>query len=384
MAANPFRPSFGVNPPLLVGRDAELVAFVDALESGVGAPGRATLYTGLRGVGKTVMLNEVESMARERGWVVVSETAVPGLVDRLVRHRLPEVAEQLEMSVSGDGRRRLTAVNLPLHLGGVTWQPPSAEQQLDLRAQVVALTDHLVERGTGLLLTVDELHRADRAGLRELVATLQHAFREERPVAFAGAGLPAAVADLLNDDVLTFLRRADRHHLGPVDPADVADALRTPLEAAGYTVTDRAVDIAAAGTAGYPFLVQLVGYWVCKIVDTGNEAMLIDEAAAAAGVQAARRRLGSLVHEPALRDLSEVDRTFLSKMAQDDRPSRMADIAERMEVTAGYASQYRRRLIAADLIYPTTYGRVDYTLPHLREYLREHAAGTDLGTEESR
>lgn len=369
---------------MLVGRDAELVAFVDALESGVGAPGRATLYTGLRGVGKTVMLNEVESMARVRGWVVVSETAVPGLVDRLVRHRLPEVAEQLEVSVSGDGRRRLTAVNLPFHLGGVTWQPPSAEQQLDLRAQVVALTDHLVERGTGLLLTVDELHRADRAGLRELVATLQHAFREERPVAFAGAGLPAAVADLLNDDVLTFLRRADRHHLGPVDPADVADALRTPLEAAGYTVTDRAVDIAAAGTAGYPFLVQLVGYWVCKIVDAGNEAMLIDEAAAAAGVQAARRRLGSLVHEPALRDLSEVDRTFLSKMAQDGGPSRMADIAERMEVTAGYASQYRRRLIAADLIYPTTYGRVDYTLPHLREYLREHAAGTDLGTEESR
>jgi len=89
---NPFRPSFGVNPPLLVGRDAELVMFVDALESGAGAPGRATLYTGLRGVGKTVMLNEVEALAREHGWVVVSETAV----------------------------------NLPFHLGGVTWQPPSA------------------------------------------------------------------------------------------------------------------------------------------------------------------------------------------------------------------------------------------------------------------
>lgn len=377
--ANPFRPSFGVNPPLLVGRDTELVSFVDAIEAGVGAPGRATLYTGLRGVGKTVMLNEVESMAREHGWVVVTETAVPGLVNRLVRHRLPEVAEQLEMSVSGEGRRRLTAVNLPFHLGGVTWQPPSAEQHLDLRAQITALTDHLGERGTGLLITVDELHRADRAGLRELVASLQHAFREERPVAFAGAGLPAAVADLLNDDVLTFLRRADRHHLGQVDAADVADALRTPLRAAGYTISDAALDVAAAGTGGYPFLIQLVGYWICKVADGGHEhGVRIDEATAAAGVQAARRRLGSLIHEPALRDLSEVDRTFLSKMAQDDGPSRMADIAERMEVNAGYASQYRRRLIAADLIYPTGHGRVDYTLPQLREYLREHAASTDL------
>ena len=110
---NPFRPSFGVNPPLLVGRDAEVLAFADAVDAAPGAPGRATLYTGVRGVGKTVMLNEVESAARERGWVVVAETAVPGLVGRLVRHRLPEVAEQLELSRSGEGRRRLTAVTLP-------------------------------------------------------------------------------------------------------------------------------------------------------------------------------------------------------------------------------------------------------------------------------
>ena len=378
-ATNPFRPSFGVNPPLLVGRDAELVAFVDAIESGVGAPGRATLYTGVRGVGKTVMLNEVESLAKEHGWVVVTETAVPGLIGRLVRHRLPEVAQQLELELSKEGKRRLTAVTLPMHLGGVTWQPPSADQQLDLRAQITALTTHLAERETGLLITVDELHRADRSGLRELVATLQHCFREERPVAFAGAGLPAAVADLLNDDVLTFLRRADRYHLGSVSSVDVADALRTPLYAAGHTITDTALDIATRGTGGYPFLIQLVGYWVCKLADTGDGPTgQIDAAAAATGVQAARRRLGSLVHETALRDLSEVDRTFLVAMSSDDGPSRMAEIAKRMDVDANYASQYRRRLIAADLIYPAGHGRVDYTLPHLREYLREHAASTGL------
>ena len=55
--ANPFRPSFGVTPPLLAGRDTEILAFGDALDSGPGAPGRATLYTGVRGIGKTVMLN---------------------------------------------------------------------------------------------------------------------------------------------------------------------------------------------------------------------------------------------------------------------------------------------------------------------------------------
>ena len=378
MIANPFRPSFGVTPPLLAGRDNEILAFGDALDDGPGAPGRATLYTGVRGIGKTVMLNEAESQARQRGWVVVSETAVPGLVDRLTAHRLPEVAVALEMSSTG---RRVTAVALPLHLGGITWQPPTAEGRPDLRAQLTALTDHLAEHGTGLLLTVDELHRADRAGLRELAATLQHCFREERPIAFAGAGLPIAIADLLNDDVLTFLRRADRYSLGTVDWADVADALRTPLGAAGYTITERALEVATVGTGGYPFLIQLVGFWICKLADSTSEAGqrgLIEEYTAAAGVQAARRRLGSLIHEPALRDLSHVDRTFLAAMAIDDGPSRMSDVASRLAANANYASQYRLRLMAADMIHPASHGHVDFTLPYLRDYLREHAATTGL------
>ena len=215
MASNPFRPSFGVTPPVLVGRDTEILAFGDALDAGPGAPGRATLYTGVRGIGKTVMLNEAETQARQRGWVVVSETAVPGLIDRLTAQRLPEAAAALELSSTG---RRVTAVAFPFHLGGLTWQPPAAEHRPDLRAQLTALTDHLADHGTGLLLTVDELHRADRAGLRELASTIQHLFREERAVAFAGAGLPTAIADLLNDDVLTFLRRADRYQLGDAVP----------------------------------------------------------------------------------------------------------------------------------------------------------------------
>jgi hypothetical protein len=320
------------------------------------------------------MLNEAESQARQRGWVTISETAVPGLVDRLTAHRLPEVAAALELSKTG---RRVTGVAFPFQLGGITWQPPAAEHRPDLRAQLAALTDHLAGHGTGLLLTVDELHRADRAGLRELAATIQHCFREERPIAFAGAGLPTAVADLLNDDVLTFLRRADRYHLGAVDPADVADALRTPLRTAGYTITDPALQVAAAGTGGYPFLIQLVGFWMCKLADSADSS-LIEDAAAAAGVQAARRRLGSLIHEPALRDLSHVDRTFLAAMAVDDGPSRMADIAARLTADANYASQYRLRLIAADMIRPSGHGHVDYTLPYLRDYLREHAASAGL------
>jgi hypothetical protein len=287
------------------------------------------------------------------------------------------VAAALELSASTG--RKLTAVAFPFHLGGLTWQPPATKDRPDLRAQLAALTDHLADHGTGLLITIDELHHAERAGLRELAATVQHCFREERPIAFAGAGLPAAIADLLNDDILTFLRRADRHHLGAVAAADVADALRTPLQNTDHTITEIALDVATAGTGGYPFVIQLVAFWMCKLADTTHDDhALIDDAAAASGVQAARRRLGSLIHEPALRDLSEVDRTFLAAMAIDEVPSRMADIASRLNSDANYASQYRLRLIAADMIHPTGHGSVDFTLPYLRDYLREHAANTGL------
>jgi len=94
---------------------------------------------------------------------------------------------------------------------------------------------------------------------------------------------------------------------------------------------------------------------------------------AARGVTRARRRLGALVHEPALNDASDIDKSFLLAMVHDDGPSKMADVQRRLNVDANYARQYRLRLIAAELIHPAGRGYVDFTLPYLREYLREHA-----------
>src|SRR4051794_41889136 len=86
---SPFRPSFGPTPPLVAGRDAVVAEFADALDTGPGARGRACLFTGNRGIGKTVMLNEAEATAKERGWLVVSETATRGLLRRLTTEGLP-------------------------------------------------------------------------------------------------------------------------------------------------------------------------------------------------------------------------------------------------------------------------------------------------------
>ncbi|RYF53146.1 MAG: ATP-binding protein [Comamonadaceae bacterium] len=370
---NPFTPSFGAPPPSLVGR-ADLVAdFGDALDDGPGAPGRATIYTGARGVGKTVMLNEAEAQARSRGWLVVSETATPGLVDRLTGEHLPRLLR--EHGDSGGTKRRLSGITAA-GLGGVNWTTTdSSPPAVSLRHQIEELTDALAEHETGLLITVDEIHRKLADDLRALGAIVQHAFREERELAFVAAGLPASISDLLNDDVLTFLRRADRHSLGAVPLDEVAQAIREPIEGTGRSIADADCRTAAEATNGYPFLIQLVGYHIWRqnrtesVVSTGDVTV---------GVAAARRRIGSLVLEPSLAGISDVDRSFLVAMSQDDGPSRIGQIAVRLGVDGTYASQYRLRLIDAELIASVGHGMLDFTMPYLREYLREHAAALGL------
>ena len=366
---NPFHASFGVSPPLLVGRDDVLEDFAEALDDGPGSAGRATLYTGARGAGKTVMLNAVEDLARQHGWVVVSETATAGFISRMTQQHLPQSLRDFDPDAV---QRRVTGLTAPLSIGSVTWNTIEAHViQAGLRNQLELLTDLLAENRTGLLITLDEIHHNQIEELRELATAVQHAFRENRDVAFAGAGLAASVSDVINDDVLTFLRRAERHHLGPVARADVERGFREPIKTAGRTINDQALEVMVEGTRGYPFLLQLVGAQTWRLHPDASEITIED---ATHGVTRARRRLGTLIHEPALNAASDIDKSFLLAMTQDDGPTKMADIQQRLGVDVNYASQYRLRLIAAELIHPTRHGYVDFALPYLREYLREHFA----------
>ena len=114
---NPFKPTFGASPPLLVGRDELLQDFSEALEAGPGAPARATIYTGARGTGKTVMLNAAQEEARTRGWLVVAETATPGLLERLTTEHLPRLLAQQDPKAK---QRTLSGFTCPAVLAAVS------------------------------------------------------------------------------------------------------------------------------------------------------------------------------------------------------------------------------------------------------------------------
>ena len=364
--ANPFKPTAGATPPLLVGRNRVIEEFLESLDDGPGAPGLLELITGARGVGKTVMLTALGDSARERGWVVVDETAREGLMDRLAA----EFTRQLSQ-LAGKERSRLTSLSLSTPLGGgsaTLEHAPNPEPSWRQKAR--ALTQWLAEHGTGLLLTIDEVHAIPREELRALSAEVQHLIREGAPIGLLMAGLPKAVEELLNDDITTFLRRAERIELGEVAIDDVCEALKSTFDTGEKALSNDLAQECANATGGYPFMIQLVGYQVWKHSGDGP----VTRPAVAAGTTAARLRLGNLVHAPALRDLSDVDRTMLVCMAKDDGPSQIANIAERMDRPVNYVSVYRNRLLAAGIIKTAGYGKIDFAAPYLREYLREHAA----------
>ena len=117
LVRNPFKPTAGATPLLLVGRGEAIEEFKESPDDGPGAPGRLTIFIGARGVGKTVMLTEVANEVLKDGWVALSETATPGLIERLTYAVTCHLHELAPSTMPG---RRLTGVTLPVIGGGLT------------------------------------------------------------------------------------------------------------------------------------------------------------------------------------------------------------------------------------------------------------------------
>lgn len=343
---NPFKPTAGATPPLLVGRSGVISDFAESLDDGPGAPARLAKVSGARGVGKTVMLTATANEARSRDWLVITETATSGLAERLTAAVRRSLTPQGRIDTDG----------------------------ADFRTVMERALDDLEPLDRGVLITIDEVHDSARASMKEITTAYQHLVTAGRNVALVFAGLPNPLKNLLDDDVLTFLRRAEPFDLDDVPLPDVQAAFLDTITAEGRTITDEALAEITLATGGYPFMIQLVGYHVWRV---GKEGLITIEDANI-GIPAARKRLGTTVHSTALNDASPIDRTFLLAMSHDDGPSKIGDIGARLDEDSNYITMYRSRLLNAGLITSVGYGLVDFALPYMRDYLRENAAHIEM------
>ena len=362
---NPFSPTFGTSPPALAGRDAILEDLDEAFETGPSHPDYTVLFIGIRGIGKTVMLNAAEDMVRKRGWLVVAEQGNPsGLIERLrdgAARLLAEFDSEPSRRVSG-----LQAAGM-----GIAFEHRSSSQgPQDLRSILGSLGDRLAQTGSGLLITVDELHAADVGEVRELGGILQHVTRREgRPIAFAGAALPYIEDELLQGQLATFLQRCSRYDIGPLDAAATRNALEIPMSRSAATIDDHALGRAVEAANGYPFMVQLIGFYTWKAVH--DPAAGINDADFTVGINRAESRIGRLVIAPTWNELSNTDRRFLAAMTEDTGDSTLDAIAQGMGVSTNYAHVYRRRLERAGMIVTTARNTVAFGYPTARAWVSQ-------------
>ena len=367
---NPFSPSFGISPPVLAGRRDVLNSFETVFDN-IRSPSYATLLWGLRGTGKTVLLNALEGRARARGWPVVSAAAAgrTGLVVQICR-KASKLLASLRREHEGSPRRAVTGVSV-MGAGIQVERVPESdhvEPAPDLETTLEALGELLAEHATGLLVTIDELHVSETDEIREFGSVFQLVSRRaERPVAFVGAALPELEDRLMAGDASTFLQRCRRHEIGNLRPSEAAIALREPIEVAGGRIGDDALSIAVEASGGQPYLVQLIGSHVWDDAEDLVRGVTADEVRRAAAD--ATEQFGRHVHGPVWNRLSDLDKRFLAAMLADSATSALADIGRRWGHSPRSLSTYRKRLLALGLITSIGRGRVAFADRCVRPYV---------------
>ncbi len=358
---NPFTPSFGSSPMSLVGRD-DLLASVDrALEAGPPDYEFTRLLLGGRGTGKTALLAVIRDRAAERGMVALEAEAGRRDLEHRIRTLIAQAKARQETvwePVSPPGRKRVSGVGvgpLSIHLDWERLPEPSASW--DLRGLLEELARWAQSQSSGLILTLDEMHAAERGEIRDLATDLQSITNINRlPLAFVGAGLPEMQRTLLSDKRMTFFHRCHRDHMPPLGYADAWNCLRSTIDAAYGEVAPAALQILAESAGSTPYGVQIVGYRAWQLA--GAPQRVIDERVAEEAARLAAADMLEKVAKPAWSDLGEADQDYLYTVAMVGGEASPQSVSVAMGWDPKTSRRAMNRLIDAEHLERTDSGTV--------------------------
>lgn len=354
---NPFTPTFGKTPLMLAGREQLIEDALEGLENAPGDPNRATIFTGPRGSGKTVLLAKISSEAAPLGWLSSNVTAKPGMLDDILQQLQKNAIEFLPQ----EAKRKIIGAQAFSFALSVENVPAPVKNWRVMMSEVL---DVLNANNIGVLITVDEINPGFPE-LIDLVADFQQFIREERDVALIMAGLSPHLDLLIKDKTASFFRRAFRRELRVIALADVRAAMEDTIKASGRKIAADALDIMAKSTDGYPIMIQLIGYHVWK---QGAEET-ITENDVQRGIKSAEEDMRNMVLRATVGDITDAGLRFINAMLKDDGPSKISDIARRIGESDGYASKYRVELIKQGIIASVGRGKIEIVVPRLKEYL---------------
>lgn len=386
-ASNPYTPNAGAPPRYLAGRRAEVEEFRVLLKRlRNGYTEQSLVVTGLRGVGKTVLLGEYQKIAAEENWVPVDaevsrSTPFGPQMANLARRALLQTSPRARW---GERARRAAAV---LKSFSLTVQPDGtltagldveAEPGLadtgnlnDDLADVFEAVGHAAsECGRGVVFLFDEIQFLSKAELEALIGAVHRTVQRQLPVTFAGAGLPQLPG--LAGDAKSYAERLFKFPMiGELDAEAAAEAVVEPARAEGVRVEAEAVEFIINYTEGYPYFIQEFGRAVWNLAE-GPAVTAADARDALVLVEA---ELDESFFRSRIQRSTAEERRYMRAMAElGPDPQKAADVAEVLGKTSDQVAPLRARLINKGLLYTPRYGYAKFTVPQFDRFMRRHVS----------
>jgi hypothetical protein len=393
---NPYAPGAGQRPPELAGRDAELQSFDVLLERVARSrPERSVVLTGLRGVGKTVLLNAMRGSAVRRGWGTGKLEARP---DQPLRHPLaaalhlavrelaqPNRAEaehvlgvvkafaQREPRTAGGKAPRLRDRWQPgIDVPAVTGRADSGDIEIDLVELFAEVAGLAGDTGHGVAIFIDEMQDLMPDDVSALCAACHEVSQQGAPLVVVGAGLPHLPAVLSASK--SYSERLFRYaRIDRLDRTAADAALRVPAREEGADFDEAALTAMYEATGGYPYFVQAYGKVAWDVaprspVTVADVAVAAPEAEAelAVGFFGSRYERATPAEREYLRAMAD---TAEASAPDDAVPT--AAVAESLGRLPQSLSPARDGLLKKGLVYSGQRGRIAFTVPHFGRYLRQ-------------
>ena len=392
---NPYAPGAGQRPPELAGRDRELNQFEVTLERvAAGRPERSMMLSGLRGVGKTVLLNALRSQAVRRAWGTGKIEARPDQPVRLPlaqavhaairevahRHRDPERVDAVAGVLKAfalrarpeerKGSRWHPATSIGADVPATKGRADSGDLELDITELFTDVAELAGDLGVGIALFVDEMQDVAGPELAALCGACHEISQQAAPLIVVGAGLPHLPVALAASR--SYSERLFRYVVVDRLPRGMADrALLLPAESEGVGYEDAALDELYRLTDGYPYFVQAYGKvtWDAA-VGSPIRAADVHEAASEAESELATGFFGARYDRA-----TPAERDYMGAMADlgaDNRDGSVttAQVAASLGRKPQSLSPARDGLIKKGLVYSSERGTVAFTVPHFGKFLR--------------
>lgn len=382
---NPYTPNAGATPAVVVGRDDQQRNFellLARLERG--RTEQSMIVTGLRGVGKTVLLREFHKKARLRDWAIV-EIEISKHDNDAFRKQLAYEFRTALLSISskarwGDRAKRAAGVlrSFTLSLdpdGRITagWEV-SADDDVagtgdlssDLTQMMLALGEAAKEHDKGVVLLFDEVQFLAKEQLEAVIAALHKTVQRELPITMVGAGLPQ-IAELAGEAKSYAERLFKFPQIGVLEDADARTALRAPaLEEQAY-FRDDALDAALQLTGRYPYFLQELGSAVWSVASEN----MITEADVIAAAPMYEDKLDGSFFRVRLDRATELEQAYLRAMAElGHEPQLAGDVARLLNRSSQQCAPTRSGLIEKGLLYTPSHGYAAFTVPHFDQFMR--------------